>query len=104
MSPETVQLPRFLTPKDVAERLSLSLTAVYAIIEAGELPCIRVGAHRGRIRIEEAELIAYIEKGREMPTIVPITTRGRGKSGPAIGNFRSVLREAGWNGQSRVRS
>jgi excisionase family DNA binding protein len=47
----------------VAERLSLSRSAVYLLVERGELACYRVGPHRGAIRVSEEQLGAYL-KGR----------------------------------------
>ena len=48
----------------VADRLSLSRSAIYLLVERGELGCYRVGPHRGAIRVSEEQLGAYL-KGRK---------------------------------------
>lgn len=64
MSPEPL-----LTPRQVAERLTLSLTAVYALCNSGELPCRRVGASKGRIRIEPRVFEAYLARTQQAAII-----------------------------------
>jgi excisionase family DNA binding protein len=60
----------------VADRLSLSRSAVYLLVERGELACYRVGPHRGAIRVSEEQLGAYLkgrrEGGSELPPSAPL--------------------------------
>ncbi len=54
----------------VAERLSVSESIVYALIDAGRLACHRIGVGRGTIRVSTEDLDAYlascrVEKGEE---------------------------------------
>ena len=48
-----------LTPAEAAGLLGLSPRAVYDLIAAGLLPCYRMGAGRGAIRLEPADVEAY---------------------------------------------
>ncbi|WP_460466375.1 helix-turn-helix domain-containing protein [Calidifontibacter terrae] len=50
---------RFLQITDVAETLNVSARQVYALINSGELPAIKVGKSW---RIEAAELESYIDR------------------------------------------
>lgn len=52
---------RFLRPADVVAILGVSLTTVYDLLRAGELPGVKVGASW---RIAEAELRAALERTR----------------------------------------
>jgi excisionase family DNA binding protein len=54
----------FLTVSEAAEKLRLSVSAVYALCETRVLAHSRFGAGRGRIRIAEADLKAYEEACR----------------------------------------
>lgn len=44
----------------VAEKLSVSESIVYALIESGRLACHRIGVGRGTIRVSPADLDAYL--------------------------------------------
>jgi excisionase family DNA binding protein len=55
---------RFLSPEDVAEILSVSVDEIYALLTAGELLGIRVGA-RGQWRIEETQIELFIADAYE---------------------------------------
>jgi len=72
-----------LTPKDAARRANVSLSLIYGWVASGELKHLRVGAagKRGRIRIEEADLAAFLE-GKKSGT-------GRAKT-PAPARARPV--------------
>jgi excisionase family DNA binding protein len=49
-----------LTVSKAAELLKLSAGAVYALCKSGALPHHRLGAGRGTIRIDRADLLAYL--------------------------------------------
>ncbi len=53
-------LGRFLTLADTAELLNVSASEVGDLVSSGELPAIRVGAHR-QWRVERAVLEGYID-------------------------------------------
>jgi excisionase family DNA binding protein len=57
-----------LTVRQVAERLSISLSATYQIIESKKLMHHRIGVGRGAIRVSEADLMAYHESCRCGPS------------------------------------
>jgi excisionase family DNA binding protein len=57
-----------LKVRDTAERLNVSESCVYQLIEAGKLPCHRIGNGRGAIRISEADLNDYLASCREART------------------------------------
>ena len=48
-----------LTPKQLAERLSLSLSMVYRLLSTGELECYRFGS---TYRVSEEQLTAFLQK------------------------------------------
>ena len=50
-----------LTPREVAERLKVSLSTVYGLVESGKLACYRIGLRRGAVRVSEEDLAAYLE-------------------------------------------
>lgn len=56
-----------LTVKNVADKLAMSISAVYALIERGELPHYRIG---GAIRIGDEHLSEFLaskeKRGREL--------------------------------------
>ena len=63
-----------LTVKQVAERLGVSLSAVYLMVETGLLECHRIRCKpgtRGAIRISEEQLQAYFETTKQGPVRAP---------------------------------
>jgi len=50
-----------LTVKQVAERLSISRSLAYRMVQSGEIPSYRIGTCR---RISEEELMAYLQQTR----------------------------------------
>ena len=88
--PDTAPL---LTAKQVAARLSLSLTGVYALCDAGELAHNRVGAgKRKRIRVSESDLADYLSR-----SVVEMPGR-RGYSSRGVQGGYSMLRRFGYQG------
>ena len=65
MSSDNLPTEKFLTVRDVANRLQLSESLVYRLIEQGKLPCHRVGTGRGVIRVSEADLDGYLATCRQ---------------------------------------
>jgi len=59
----------FLTVPETAERLKVSKSCVYQLVETGKIPCHRIGTGRGAIRISETDLEEYLTECRsEMQT------------------------------------
>ena len=54
-----------LTVKEVAERLRVSRTCVYQLVERGKLVCHRIGLGRGAIRVSIEDLAAFVERCRD---------------------------------------
>ena len=54
----------FLKVRDTAERLNVSESCVYQLVEAGKLACHRIGIGRGAIRISEEDIRQYLESCR----------------------------------------
>jgi excisionase family DNA binding protein len=54
-----------LNVREVAEKLRVSATCVYQLIERGKLTCHRIGVGRGAIRVCESDLTAYIDSCRK---------------------------------------
>ena len=50
-----------LTIKQLAERLAISRSLAYRMVQAGEIPSYRIGTCR---RISEEQLTAYLERTR----------------------------------------
>jgi excisionase family DNA binding protein len=61
--------PTYLTAREVAERLRISPTTVYALCYAGELEYCRFGTGKSnkRLRIVAASVAAYELRCRELP-------------------------------------
>lgn len=85
-----------LTVRQVAERLSLSSTAVYALCDSGELPAFKIGAgKRKRYRIEPVSVEAYLERSKVRPVVEVARPARAGRVAP--GGF-VMLRAAGFRG------
>lgn len=55
----------YLTVRETADRLRISASSVYLLVESGRLGHHRIGARRGAIRISEADLAAYLAGCRQ---------------------------------------
>jgi excisionase family DNA binding protein len=51
-----------LNVRQVAERLEISISLVYALIAAGKIPTTRHGLGRGTYRISEEQLAEYLAR------------------------------------------
>lgn len=58
------EVERLLTVSDVATRLNVRTSWVYAKVEANELPHVKVGRF---VRFESASLESYIQRQRQGP-------------------------------------
>ena len=56
-----------LTVKDVAQRLNVSQSCIYQLVETGKLPHHRIGIGRGAIRFSEEDIAKYLEVTRKEP-------------------------------------
>lgn len=61
-------VPRLLTPAQVAERLAVSRSAIYAWVRAGHLPAIYVGRLP---RFAEADVLEFIASRRRTLAVSP---------------------------------
>lgn len=61
---------RLLRVSEVADRLNLSLSTVYQLIESGRLPSHCVGMRKG-IRVAESDMLAYVERCRSVRRQAP---------------------------------
>ena len=55
-----------LTPSDVALRLGVSRSWLYAAAKAGRVPCVRLGGDDGPVRFVEADLAAWLGRARRV--------------------------------------
>lgn len=55
-----------LTVKDVAQRLNVSQSCIYQLVETGKIPHHRIGVGRGAIRFTEDDLADYLQNAREL--------------------------------------
>ena len=53
-----------LTPAEVALRLGVSRSWLYAAAKEGRIPCVRLGGDDGPVRFLEAELAAWLSRTR----------------------------------------
>jgi excisionase family DNA binding protein len=64
-----------MTVKTIAKRLMCSVAHVYALVDAGELACFKIGLRsQGGIRVSEEQLQAYLkrkERGGQSPAPKP---------------------------------
>lgn len=61
-----------LKPRQLAERLNVSLSTVYGLIESGKIACHRIGLGRGAVRISEEDFAAYLSASRSLPRAEPV--------------------------------
>ena len=57
-----------LTVKEVAQRLNVSQSCIYQLVETGKLPHHRIGIGRGAIRFTETDLADYLTHARQQTT------------------------------------
>lgn len=58
------------TVPEIAERLRIAVSTVYALVESGRLGAFRIGPNDGAIRVSEAQLQEYLDSCRSNPTLV----------------------------------
>ena len=71
---------QFYTVKEVASRLNMSASSVYALVECGHLAFYRLGKRRGAIRISDEDLDSFLQGcrvGTSEPTKAPRQRRSR---------------------------
>jgi excisionase family DNA binding protein len=85
-----------LRVKDVAKRLSCSLSTVYQVIESGALPSHRVGVRQG-IRVSEDDLNEYLSQRRSVTRPQPIAETKR--SGVQFKHLDGERLRAAWRQQ-----
>lgn len=68
-----------LTVKQVAQRLNVSQSCIYQLVETGRIPHHRIGLGRGAIRFTEDDLADYLAGIREQTEIRPSATPSRRK-------------------------
>ena len=71
----------YLTVQEVANRLRISLSSGYALIETGKLAHHRVGARNGAIRISEEDLARFLTERRSEP-------KNQRSSAPSVGRVK----------------
>jgi len=64
---------KLLTVDEVAEVLRCARSTVYALVAAGKIAGFRIGPSHGGIRIDEADLQAYLDTCRTEPAAAPRT-------------------------------
>lgn len=58
-----------LTVKQVAQRLNVSQSCIYQLVETGRIPHHRIGLGRGAIRFTEDDITEYLAGTREQTGI-----------------------------------
>lgn len=54
-----------LTVKDVAQKLNVSQSCIYQLVESGRIPHHRIGLGRGAIRFTEEDVTGFLATSRE---------------------------------------
>jgi excisionase family DNA binding protein len=70
-------MPLLKVPQ-VAELLACSIATVYALIERGQLPAVKIGVGTGGVRVTREDLQAFIDSrrtGRPTPKVKQIALR-----------------------------
>ncbi len=62
----------FLTIKEVAERLKISLSLAYRLVASGEIPCYEIASCK---RVDEEELLEYLKTRKAEVTKLPPGTK-----------------------------
>lgn len=94
--PETAEL---LTAAEIAKRLRISTTAVYALCAAGDLKCywIGTGKKRRRVRFSEQQYAEYLENAEQGDRpVIPIKPPRRPGAAQLAGCV--TLRKYGYRG------
>lgn len=78
-----------LTIKQVAERLSLSETAVRQLVDSGKIRHYRIGNQKGRIRFDESQVAEYLDSN-----VVDLQGDKTGRRKPTLGRRLGCLDEA----------
>ena len=56
-----------MTVPEVAERLRVAISTVYALVESGKLQAFRIGPNDGAIRVSDEQFQTYLEACRSLP-------------------------------------
>jgi excisionase family DNA binding protein len=64
-------MSRFLTVRQVAEQLKLSVASIYQLCAEGKLKHYRLGLGRGTIRISEEQLQQFLKEAESRGESVP---------------------------------
>lgn len=59
------------TVPDIAARLCVAVSTVYALVASGKLQAFRIGPNDGAIRVSEEQLQAYLDACRSVPHSAP---------------------------------
>lgn len=86
-------MSRPLTIREASERIGLSESAVRQLCQAGQLRHRRVGARRGRIRIDELDLQSYLDAAVVLP--LPCSAVSTHELRTVTGGY-SMLRKYGY--------
>ena len=62
------EIPRLLTPQEVAERLRMSVADVHRLVRQGELACMQISKFKRRF--DEEMLDEFLERKRRGPEFV----------------------------------
>ena len=58
---------KVLKVSEVAERLRVSSSTIYNLVEEGRIACYRIGMGRGSIRFSEEQVEAFLQSSRVEP-------------------------------------
>lgn len=56
-----------MTVLEVATRLRIAVSTVYALVESGKLGAFRIGPHDGAIRVSDDQLQTYLDACCSLP-------------------------------------
>ena len=64
-----------LTVKEVAQRLNVSQSCIYQLVESGRIPHHRIGLGRGAIRFSDADIESFLSNSRNLASDDRATSR-----------------------------
>ena len=71
-------MSKLMTVSDAAERLRVSISCVYQLVERGRLPHHRIGIGRGAIRFSEEDITGFLTSchhAEPVPVATPVRPR-----------------------------
>lgn len=73
---QTYDPAQLLTYVEAGELLKVHRNTIGKLVQAGALPCVRIGKGKHAVRVRRADLAAYVERQRKLPRRIRQAARG----------------------------